>query len=66
MLNQMMTSMYPMRTPMQISIKNKHAEKLVGCSMAMPMGFIIDMFVKEIISMLKGKKHLNNTIKSNL
>lgn len=56
MLNQMMTSMYPMHTPMQILIKDKRAEKLTGCSMAMPTGFIINMFLKEIISLLKGKK----------
>lgn len=45
-----------MHTPMQIPIRNKRAEKPVGCSMAMPMGTIIDMFVKEMISLLKGKK----------
>lgn len=56
MLNQMMTSLYPMHTPMQIPIKDKRAEKLMGCSMAMPTGLIINMFIKEIISLLKGKK----------
>ena len=56
MLNQLMTSTYPMHTPMPVPMQNEPAKKLIAGSMAMPTGLILNSFIKELISLFKGNK----------